>query len=127
MALYEGIEEIVNQVGIQTATTVIIAFRDADAGLQPTTTAIHKQPQRQSHGRLMLEKPLFNWDAKDRYAELINVKMEVTNILETKAYELNDEEKVILIKNWIGLESQQLLKRLTYEEKEKSKSVKGLF
>ena len=36
--------------------------------------------------------------------------MEVMNILETKAYESIDEEKVPVKKNWLGREGLQLIK-----------------
>ena len=43
--------------------------------------------------------------------------MEVTGILETKAYGLTDEEKVPVIKNWVGQEGLQFIKTFTLEEK----------
>ena len=55
----------------------------------------------------------------------MNFEMEATNILVTKAYELAIEEKVQVLKNWIGMESLQLIKTFTHEEKEKCKIVKG--
>ena len=33
----ESIKEIVNQKGMQTATVVMMAFRDTETGLQPAT------------------------------------------------------------------------------------------
>ena len=53
-------------------------------------------------------KPVFNWDAQDRYVKLVNFEMEVTNILESKAYELS-RTKVPLIKNWLDWEGLQLI------------------
>ena len=53
--------------------------------------------------------------------------MEVMSILETKANELIDKEKVPLIKNWLGRESLQLIKTFTNKMKEKGKTAKGLF
>ena len=50
--------------------------------------------------------------------------MEVMNIFETKAYELTDEEKIPVIKNWLGREGLELTKTLTNEEKEKCKTAK---
>ena len=43
--------------------------------------------------------------------------MEVTNILETKAYELTDKEKAPLIKKGLGREDLQLLKTFTMRMK----------
>ena len=57
----------------------------------------------------------------------MNFEMEVTNILETRAYELTDEGKVSVIKNWLDQEGLQLMKTFTLEEKKKSRTAKGLF
>ena len=51
-----------------------------------------------------------------RYVELMNFQMEVTNILETRAIELTDKEKVPVIKDWLG--HNVLIKTFTHEEKE---------
>ena len=47
--------------------------------------------------------------------------MEVTNILETKAYEITGEDKVPVIRNWLGWEDLQLKKTFTNEEHENAK------
>ena len=44
--------------------------------------------------------------------------MEVTNILQTRPYELNDEEKVPVMKSWLGREGLQLIQTHTSSEKE---------
>ena len=51
---------------------------------------------------LVLEKPTFNWDMLDSYVRLLNFQLEVMNILETKAYEINNEERILVIKNCLG-------------------------
>ena len=53
--------------------------------------------------------------------------MEVTNILETKAYKLTDEEKTPIVKNWPGREGLLLIRTLINEEKEKWETVKGQY
>ena len=53
--------------------------------------------------------------------------MVVANILKTKKYELTDEEKVLVIKNWLGREGWQLKKTFTNEKKENCNTAKGLF
>ena len=53
--------------------------------------------------------------------------MEVANILQAKAYDLNHEEKVPIIKNWLGREGLQFIHTLTNAEKETCKSTTGLF
>ena len=63
-------------------------------------------------------KALIYGNAQYSYVILSNFEMEVTNIVKTKPYELTDEEKVPIIKNWLGKEGLQLLKTFTNEEKE---------
>ena len=43
-------------------------------------------------------EPAFNWGVQDRCIELMNLKMEISNILETRAYKLSEEKKVPKIK-----------------------------
>ena len=50
----------------------------------------------------MLSQPVFDSKAPDRYVGLLNFKMEVANILQMKAYDLSDEEKVPILKIWLG-------------------------
>ena len=72
-------------------------------------------------------KLTFNWGAQDRYIELMNCEVEVSNNLETKAYELSEEEKAPVIKNCLGQEGLQLKQMFTEEKKEKCITVKGFF
>ena len=55
-------------------------------------TPNHQETHRQRYGGPVLEKPKFNWDVQDRYVKLLNFELEVTNILETRAYEISGEE-----------------------------------
>ena len=69
---------------------------------------------------------VLNWDIQDRYVELMTFEMEVFNIKDTKAYKLLEEEKVPVVKKkLVGPEVLELIK-IYMEEKEKSKTVKGL-
>ena len=47
--------------------------------------------------------------------------MEVMHFLEIKTYQLTDEEKVLIMKNWLATQKLSQLKR------KKCKTVKGLF
>ena len=38
--------------------------------------------------------------------------MQVMNILKTKMYELTDEEKVLVIKNWLGSDGMAFIKNV---------------
>ena len=82
MAESEGIQAIANQAAIQTVTAVMMALRHADVGKRTTAnTASPTEPLRWRHGGSVLEKPLFNQNAQERYMELLNFELEVTNIL----------------------------------------------
>ena len=77
-----------------------MALKEADMG--PATGANMAnmgQVHRPRHGRQVLRQLAFYWKAPDRYIELLNLGMEVTNILQTRIHEVNDEEKVPIIKN----------------------------
>ena len=75
----------------------------------------------------MLSQPVFDWKAPDRYMELLNFEMEVVNVLQGKACDHNNEEKVSIIKNWLGREDLQFIQTLTKAEKEACKSATALF
>ena len=72
-------------------------------------------------------KPRFNWDALDRHVKLLNCKLEVTNILETRAYKKGDEEKVPIIKNLLVWEGLLLMETFTQEEKFRNEKPQDCF
>ena len=75
----------------------------------------------------MLSQPAFDWKVPERYVELSNFEMEVSNVLQAKAYDPDDEEEVPIIKNWLCREELQFIQTLTIAEKEACKSTTGLF
>ena len=86
---------------MKAVTAVIIALRDMPAEHHIDQTSNWRELQWQRHDQPALGKPLFNWNAKDRYIELQNWVIEEINILETKAYELPGEEKAPMIKKFL--------------------------
>ena len=64
---------------------------------------------------------------QDRYIELLNFELKATNILQTRAYDISDEEKVLVIKNWLDQEDLLSIETSKQEEKEKWKTTQGLF
>ena len=115
----KSIKEIVKQVAVQAPTPVMVTFRDSHNAKQWIN-------QRQRNGGLVLEKLRFNWDMPDRYVELLNFQLEVMNILETRAYEINNEERMPVIRDWLGLKGMLLTETFTQEKKEKCKTTKRL-
>ena len=105
---------------------VMMALRVMEAGPWPTTMVSHRELQREWQNGSVLVKLLFNWVAQDRYVKLMNLKMEISTILETKAYELSEEEEDPVIKNWFVQEGLQLNQMFTQEEKEKCTTAKDL-
>ena len=57
----------------------------------------------------------------------MSFEKEVLNILDTKTHAPSEEENVPVIKYWLGWEDLQLIQILTQEEKQNSKTAKGLF
>ena len=57
----------------------------------------------------MLNQPVFNLMAPDRYMELLNFEMEVMNVIQAKVYYLSDAVKVSVIRNWLDREGLQLI------------------
>ena len=112
---------------MQGATVVVMTFRENETGPQPTTIRNQWENQRQRNEGLVLEKSRFNRNALDRYVELLNFQLEVMNILESRVYEINDEERRPVIKNWLVWEGLFLMGPFTQEEKVKCKIIKGLF
>ena len=82
------------QAIMQTATVVMMAFIDTETGPWPAKMPNQSENQRQRNRGLVLEKHKFILDAPDRYIELLNFQLEVINILETRVFEINDEERI---------------------------------
>ena len=106
---------------------VIMAFRDTDTGPQPSITPNQHENYRQRNGGLVLEELGFNWDAPHGYVELLNFQLDMMNILETRAYGINEEERIPVIKKGIGQEGLFLMKTFAQKEKGKCRTTKGLY
>ena len=73
----------------------------------------------------IMKEPTFHQSTKDRYAELRNLKLEVSNMLQS--FNLGQTEREFVIKNWQDREGLQLTATLTQEEQEAYNYEKGLF
>ena len=71
-----------------------------------------------------MKQPAFNWNAKDKYEELQNFRLEESNMLQN--YNLGQTKKLSIIKNWQGIQDLQLIATLTQDEKEACNNEKGL-
>ena len=73
----------------------------------------------------IMKEPTFDQSTKDKYAELRNLKLEVSNMLQS--FNLGQTERAFVIKNWQDREGLQLTATLTQEEQEAYNDEKGLF
>ena len=73
----------------------------------------------------MMKQTMFNWNTIDKYEELQNIKLEVSNMLQS--YSLGYIEKVSVIKNWLGREGLQLIATNTQKEQEACNNEKALY
>ena len=73
----------------------------------------------------IMKQHMFNWNAKVKYEEPQNFKLEVNNMLQN--YNLHQTEKVSIIRNWQGREGLQLVATLTQDEQEACNNEKSLF
>ena len=51
------------------------------------------------------------------HVKLLNFQLEVTNILKTRAYEINGKERIPIINNWLGKEYLLLMETFMLEKK----------
>ena len=76
-------------------------------------------------GGPMLREPNFNWESTDKYTEWKAFILEVRNVLTT--YNLQETEKIAMVKKWIGRKGLHYIKSLTEGEKERCGTLEGLF
>ena len=76
-------------------------------------------------GDPVLKQPNFNWDAADKYTEWKVFILEVRNMLST--YNAQEQDKIAMVKNWLGREGLHYIKSLTAGEKEACNTLQGLF
>ena len=77
-------------------------MRKIDPPAEPhTKRSIPEEYDRPRLAGPMLSQPAFDWKGPDRYVEMWDFEMEVANMLQEKTYDLNDEEEVPIIKNWL--------------------------
>ena len=73
----------------------------------------------------IMKGPTFDQSTKDKYAELRNLKLEVSNMLQS--FNLGQTERAFVIKNWQDRAGLQLAATLTQDEQEAYNDEKGMF
>ena len=75
-----------------------------------------QEDQRPKVGGLALKQPQFNWDADDKYTEWKAFVLEVRNVIST--YNVHEQEKITMVKNWLGRKGLHYIESLTEVEKQ---------
>ena len=73
----------------------------------------------------MLKQPQFNWVAADKYTEWKAFILKVRNVLYT--YNALEQDKIAIVKNWLGRKGLHYLESLTKGEKQACNTLQGLF
>ena len=76
-------------------------------------------------GSPALKQPNFNREAADKYTEWKAFILEVRNMLST--YTAQEQDKIAMVKNWLGRNGLHYIKSLTEGEKEACYTLQGLF
>ena len=70
------------------------------------------------------KQPQFNWEVADKYTEWKAFTLEVRNVLSTN--NAHEQEKIPLVKNWLGRKGPHYLESLTKGEKQVCNTLQGL-
>ena len=76
-------------------------------------------------GSPVLKQPLLNWETADKYTEWKAFIPEVRNVLST--YYAQEQDKIAIVKNWLGRKGLHYLESLTEGEKQACDTLQGLF
>ena len=76
-------------------------------------------------GSPVLKQPQFNWEATDKYTEWKAFILEVGNVL--SMYNAQEQDKIAMVKNWLGRKGLHYVESLTETEKHACKTLQGLF
>ena len=75
-----------------------------------------QEDQRPKRGGPVMKQPQFNWDAADKYTEWKAFVLEVRNVIST--YNAHKQEKIAMVKNWLGRKGLHYIESLTEVEKQ---------
>ena len=100
----EDMQAVIMQPTIQAAMVAVEVMRGSDLTIESHTRRNSpEETQRPRQAGPLLRQPKFDWKVPDWYVELLNLEMDVSNILQMKMYNLNNEEKVSIIKKLVWL------------------------
>ena len=114
----------------KTATNEVITKAMAGStgiAIQPMSTIqVQRMPNTSGPkiGGPVLKQPSFNREATDNYTEWKPFILEVRNVL--SAYNIQDTDKIAMVKNWLGRKGLHYIESLTEGEKETCGMLEGL-
>ena len=115
----------------QMAMNEAIAKAVAEATQVAIQTLSEAQSQRSEDqggpklGGPVLKQPQFNREATDKYTEWKAFILEVRNVL--SMYNAQEQDKITMVKNWMGRKGLHYLEILTETEKHTCNTIQGLF
>ena len=83
-----------------------------------------QEDQRPKVGGLVLRQLQFKWEMADKYTEWKVFVLEVRNVIST--YNACKQEKIAMVKNWLGRRGLHYIKSLTEVEKQACGTLQGL-
>ena len=98
--------------------TIAKAVAEATSAAIQTMVKLHQgqEDKRPKVGSLALKQLLFNWDVTDEYTEWKAFMSEVRNVIST--YNSHEQEKIVMVKNWLGRKGLHYIESLTETEKQ---------
>ena len=105
---------------------IMKAVAEATRAAIQTMVELHqrKEVQGPKLGSPVLKQPQFNWEAADKHTEWKVFILEVRNMLST--YNTCEQEKITMVKNWLGRKGLHYLESLTEGEKQACGTLQGL-
>ena len=106
--------------------TIAKAVAEATRATIQTMVELHQgqEDQRLKVGSLALKQLQFNWDVADKYTEWKAFILEVRTMIST--YNAHKQEKIAVVKNWLGRKGLHHIKSLTEVEKQAFGILQGL-
>ena len=105
---------------------IVKAVVEATRATMQTMVELHQgqEDQRPKVGSLALKQPQFNWDVADKYTEGKAFILMVRNMIST--YNASKQQKIVMVKNWLGRKSLHYIESLTEVEKQACGTLQGL-
>ena len=118
MADQSSMNEAIMKAMAEATRVAIQAMVETQAQRMPNTSG-------PKVGSPTLRQPSFTWEVTDKYTEWKAFILEVRNVLTT--YNLQEMDKIAMVKNWLGRKGLHYIESLTKGEKEKCGTLEGLF